>query len=696
MSTFPRKSLSLCILVFILTPSQADPAPSHLTSILDIFSHCTLIVTFTTNQTDFLAPLHPLLIYVENFPSQPQYGPFDRKFLFTNVSFTRRRQAAKFCWTCVFPDLGVKFAYSNLLHSPIFPRLPGSAYPIHIIWLVPAETNSAQVQTICEKILFPEIMYLGSREYHFSQPGFNGTEHFYHLNLYRPLTSRNFPVSAKFEFLLDINCSPKSKMECYQSIEDAAHKIAMTYNKFAWVYYGWLILGKIETTFTQTFMEMKKKYFHLKQSPDWIQVANQSESLDDFVAYTVLSDSLFNMSVSRIVDRNRKYVFHAKTRQYNSNIHQVVLTGSRSYSFLSCYGIQKENSYKAFIDPFDKYVWLCIITVVVIFSSIRGMITCSLQNVDASILSVAVLLEISVPNINKVFPSQLNYVFWIWIFCAVLLTSLYKTIFTAEVILPYKRSPLWTHIYDLQDQGFQFFVPIIPYSKLYYDLYTNGAPLHHTISFQFFPEMAIAADYAGDSPRLLGYKRFAKALLDTRSNSNKDMRIFRRNLHYKWPSHVYPNLSRCADKLAYLDENENIKDIIPYLNDNVDGIVFMDGADEDFLLTWYAIQIYPTPRRNFVLDRVKFLMVSGIYKRWEDWFSKRRPKKLFPYYDNWTRPKVMALEKMDFTSRVVTTLKIWGICCGLSAVVGIIEVCYEQVHYLRRVVEYALLIIENG
>ncbi|OXA36915.1 hypothetical protein Fcan01_28306 [Folsomia candida] len=409
-----------------------------------------------------------------------------------------------------------------------------------------------------------------------------------------------------------VQCNLRFRMECYHSIETAADKVATAFNKYSWVYVMWLDDIRFSYIFTENFLQIQKKYFQHKQSPDWMEVAKESESLDDFISYTILSNALFNMTFLRTVYATDKHIYFGKARiRYASSNHQIVLIGSQSYSFLSCYGIRKENSYKVFTDPFNNMI----------------------------------------------------------------LTSFYKNIFTVEVILPYKRSPPWVHIYDLQDEGFQFFIPVKPDVKQFYDWYANGTPIDTFFSFEFSADTVFAAEYKGDFPRFLGYKRFAKTILASdpetgRGASSGDANMTRiwRDLHYKWPSHVYPNLSRCADKLAYLDKKENIKDIIPFLNDNSDGIFFMEGEDDDFLLTHYAIQIDQTPRRNFVLDRVKFLMVSGIYKWWEEWFSRTRPKKLFQYYANWTAPKVRALEKLDFTSRVATTLKIWGICCGFCAV----------------------------
>lgn len=103
------------------------------------------------------------------------------------------------------------------------------------------------------------------------------------------------------------------------------------------------------------------------------------------------------------------------------------------------------------------------------------------------------------------------------------------------------------------------------------------------------------------------------------------------------------------------------------------------GADEDFLVTRQEIRIEPTPRQNYVLKRVKSLIVSGIFGWWQDWFSRTRPKKLFPYYANWTKPKVERLDKLDFGARFVTIFRIWAICCTLCGAVGFVELSSSAV-----------------
>ncbi|OXA40972.1 hypothetical protein Fcan01_24244 [Folsomia candida] len=418
---------------------------------------------------------------------------------------------------------------------------------------------------------------------------------------------------------------------------------------------------------------MQNTYF--LKPPDWIKISNKSESFQDFIAYTILSETLFNVTPPlKVYNKDVYQYFGLDRKQYYITSHQIILVGSKSYSFLSCYGIKKENSYQVFTDPFHTYVWLSIITIVLVFTLITTVPKHRSVDMDIVILTFSVLLEISLTErIKKGFPSKIiRHLFWVWIFSSIVLTSYYKDIFTTEVILPFKPSLTWDHIYDLFDQkGFQFYFPVPAHVETYFESYSNGTPFRSIYDLESYIDIKLAASYGGNLPRLLGYKRLAEALLA--SEGDLGMKRIWKGLHYKWPFDIYSNLSNCG-RSVYLDERENIRDIIPFLNDNKDGTVFMSGADKDFLLEWNTIEIDPTPRGNFVLKRVKFLLTSGIYHWWEAWFAKTRPKKLFPYYANWTKPKLGALERLDFVSKFTTILRIWVICCGICGVVGIIEI----------------------
>ncbi|OXA39631.1 hypothetical protein Fcan01_25734 [Folsomia candida] len=695
------KSLSFLTIftIFVLVIpdlSEATTLLDYLNSIVDIFSHCNLIIKITTKHIKLIPP-HPVLIYLDDLQVPINHS---EKFLFENVSFVRRLQIPKFCWTYIFPDMGANFRLSNLLNSPIFPPPSLSSYPIHLIWMVSGNQEKAdeEMEKISEKVLSSKIYYLGSREFYFAQPSFKSVMHFYHLNLY--YRQRTFVPGAFKKFGI-ITCDPKFTWECYKSIENATDKVALAFNKFSWVYSKWLNYEEDGVyTFNKKFIKMHKKHFQYIRNPDWMQVANESESLEEFMAYAILQEGLYNVTLSVKIYKKENFFFYGKIRmRYSPKHHQIVLVGSQSYSFLSCYGIKRENSYSVFANPFDMFIWGCILIVVFIFTLISVLVTQDcLVNLKMTIVTVAVVLEISINT--RVVPSQIKYYFWLWIFSAMILTAFYKTIFTTEVILPYKRTPLWKHIYDLEEQGFQFLLPLKPDLQLAYDAYSKGTTVDSFYAFEFAQDIYDVAAYPGNFSRLVGYKKVANALVDgypqNGGKTGNEVIPIWKELHYKLPFDLYSNLSRCEEKLAYLDKKENIKNIIPFLNDNKDGAVFMEGADGDFLLKQYGIQIDSTPRKNFVVNRMKFFMVLGIYKWWEDWFRMTRPNKLFPYYANWTRPKVGALERLDFGSKFTTTLKIWGICCGFCGVVGIMELAYEQWDYLRRVVKHASQIMTEN
>ncbi|OXA39424.1 hypothetical protein Fcan01_25958 [Folsomia candida] len=305
-------------------------------------------------------------------------------------------------------------------------------------------------------------------------------------------------------------------------------------------------------------------------------------------------------------------------------------------------------------------------------------------NFNIVIIGFAVPLEISVSELMKatLSPKKIHNIFWLWVVSSIALTSFYKDVFTTEIILPCKRSLTWAHTYELEEHGFQFFFPIPPHEKIFLEIYANGTPFEYIRNLEFSRALAAAREYVGKSFRLLGHKRFAVALYASEGDTGIP-RIWK-GLHYKWPADIYSNLSSCG-KFAYVDARENIKRIIPFLNDNTDGTVFMAGSDEDFLLMRYSIQLRQRSKSNFVANKVNSLQVSGIYKWWEDWFAKLRPNKLFTYYANWTRPTVSALEKLDFSSKFATTLRVWGICCGICVAGGTVEILLHlYTTYLNR------------
>ncbi|OXA49898.1 hypothetical protein Fcan01_15890 [Folsomia candida] len=412
--------------------------------------------------------------------------------------------------------------------------------------------------------------------------------------------------------------------------------------------------------------------------PNWISVANDAETLNDFIAYTILSESLHNLTTPEEIFFKEKYVYLGSSSfRYERGNHQIIMLSKRSCSFISCYGIQHEMSYELFVKPFQKTTWIALGFSIFAFA---GMIRFSKwhnvkdeisapSNLDIILISLSILLEISLPSrvISEVIPGKLSPIFWLWVISSVAITGMYKDCFTADIIQPYTRTPSWSNVYDLEGLGFRFLLPLKRFQE-FDQLFSNGIPVDSILATEFAAELSKAASYKGKSKRQLGYRRVAKHLMEGNNGS------IWQGLHYKWPFDLYTNLSRCSQKFAYVDYTENIVDILPFLNDNDDGIVFLKGADDGFLATHFGFRVDSTHRKNFVYGRLKGLISSGIYHWWEKWFKKTRPKKIFPYYANWTKPVLSELDRRDFRTKFVTICQIWGYCCIACSFVYIFEI----------------------
>ncbi|OXA41326.1 hypothetical protein Fcan01_24065 [Folsomia candida] len=485
------------------------------------------------------------------------------------------------------------------------------------------------MQLLSRNVLSTDINYWGCREFYLVTEGVR----FYHLNWY----DRRKKRMSEFGAFSEIPCISG---RCFDSVEKIGEEVAAKYNFISWVYIGWMDGDSRTGSFTPKFRAIHAKYFSSRDKKnEWTQflAKEKIESFDEFMAYVVLAEALTNATpTTEKISLKEKYVYRGVHNAMRiANPHQIVLFGSRGYGFLSCYGI-KENPYEFFTNPFDKFEWMSVFLAVFALGLINS------DPVDVALAGFAVLLEISVPLATKrSVPGKVKCIFWLWVFAAIVLTSLYKDAFTTELIAPFKRSLTWRHVHELGDQGFKVFLPLKPNDAGLAESYSNGAQIKDLFAFDFSMDMQkITGGDLTDLPRLLGHRRFATAVLNTLIMGRKKRigeKLTSAYFHYKWPAHVYPNLSR------------------------------------------QEIRIEPTPRQNYVLKRVKSLIVSGIFGWWQDWFSRTRPKKLFPYYANWTKPKVERLDKLDFGARFVTIFRIWAICCTLCGAVGFVELSSSAV-----------------
>ncbi|OXA48787.1 hypothetical protein Fcan01_16396 [Folsomia candida] len=678
------------------------PINQQISSAMDIFSHC--IITLILENLDInLIPTHPILLVFEptqNFTIKHDESYIYPGFKFEQVAFVRRKHPERFCWANIFSEIGRVFYSGTFLHSPLFPRISGSIGPVYFVWIENQKLSiQDELDTIYRRMLHTDLKKMGNREFCL----FDGHQNIYHFNRYhrqdKSLNPNPIPLhlirsSLKYTELI---CSKENWTDCIVRIDKTADLVATTFNKCFWIFADWMdvIWGELE--YDVTVRKMQMKYFFQKPQIDWLSVANESQSLDDFIAYAILAHTLQNITIPQEIGYNEKHFYFGSSSLRNiAGNHQTILVEMKSCSFISCYGIQHKLSYEVFTKPFDLYTWAGIFSVVVMFVAMCKLASWMAKDEvqdfkgapkdygrpeDIVIVSFSVLLEISLPEyIHRVIPAKVIPIFWFWILCCGAITSMYKDVFTAEVILPYRRNPSWSHIYDLEELGFKFLLPLsqVP---LYEQWYSNPTPVDSLASVDFSSEILQAGKYDGNLTRLLGYKRVARALLKndpTLSSISFAIkptvpRIWQ-ELHYKWPTDLYSNLSKCQEKYVYLDDTENIKEILPFINDNRDGIVFMKGADDKFLSTYVGFQVDGTHKKNFIYDQLKKWVTSGIYGWWKEWFKKTKPKKLFPHYANWTKPVVHELERRDFMSKFTSVCEIWAICCVISAFVFLTEI----------------------
>ncbi|OXA49601.1 hypothetical protein Fcan01_15466 [Folsomia candida] len=667
--------------------------------IVEIFSHCMITLILPNSSRNFIT-LHPLLVYIEDaglfeYRSTETYA--HSEFIFHKVTFIRRKQGKSWCWATLFVDTGSHFYTRGMPFSRIFPKILGSGPAYFIFMAYPKQKIENQLGNIYKMMLKTDLTFMGNREFCLFEDG--RVVKLHHLNRYHRqegvLNPNPVPTELikKFTKFTEISCSGENLSTYYSALNKNADLVSATFNKYFWTFGYWMDDIQFEYKYSLDFRKMQHKYFFATKYPDWFSVADDSKGLEDFIAYTILSETLYNLSILESIFVNDKYLyFGSATFRYLPGNHQIILVGRKSCSFISCYGIQHEMSYELYTQPFHRGVWISIFLVILSIIGMTWATNWLFENeteeptgtqvrtsaVDIVIVSFSILLEISLSTAIDKLNGKLSALFWLWIVSCVVISNMCKDVFTSEVIKPFHRNPSWSHIYDLDELEFKFLLPLksVPEYEQWYSNGTRGATV---LSIEFAGKLHEASVYAGNLTRLSGYRRVSSGMLrgdpayhNTRF-AKKSKRIWQ-EVHYKWPHDLYTNLSKCSQKFAYVDYTENIVEILPFLNDNDDGIFFLKGADDNFLSYRVGFQVDSTHRKNFVSRRLKGLISSGIYYRWEKYFKKTRPKKLFMYYANWTRPILHELERRDFGEKFNTIWQIWGYCCLICSLALVFEI----------------------
>lgn len=120
-----------------------------------------------------------------------------------------------------------------------------------------------------------------------------------------------------------------------------------------------------------------------------------------------------------------------------------------------------------------------------------------------------------------------------------------------------------------------------------------------------------------------------------------------------------------------------------FLNDNDKKIAFVSGDGDSFFNTFAGWDLIPV-KGSFAEHRLKVMISSGIWAHLKFLYKLCKPEKLLDHYANWTHPKVEAVSKLDFGSKITTGFYVSGFCLiiCISVLFGEIIRCKYSVRFI--------------
>lgn len=374
------------------------------------------------------------------------------------------------------------------------------------------------------------------------------------------------------------------------------------------------------------------------------------------------SPSRVSFSIS-LPPLNSITLFMSKRNQF------VILTSDNQYNFLTCDSVHSSVNYNIYLSPADRYCWILTVVALLVITTIltfplRGRY---LAYFEMLIQMAGALLETPMTVDQRLSRGKL-LLLSLWIGSSMILTTGWEATFTMEIITPIPNTSPFTSFLDLVN--FTFFSPVAEDQYEFYDDSMRASPIS---------ELIMVFMNLKNSNRK-GMSELARVAL-TFNPSDGYSHI--QPLAYHHPDDFSGNLTlpSCKGK-AYVDTKERIDAILPYANQvgSMSGIRFVKGK-----------QVLQTNPNGFMwtvsgdsrlagrlVQRLQNLIGSGIYKYWEELYSRFRPIKLFEYYDERVnRDGFMnnGMKQLDLNSKLVSILVMFGILCGSCCVVLVVEVC---------------------
>ncbi|OXA38670.1 hypothetical protein Fcan01_26561 [Folsomia candida] len=424
-------------------------------------------------------------------------------------------------------------------------------------------------------------------------------------------------------------------------------------------------------------------------------------TLNGFLSFLILQD-MWALELANVTAQHR-IPFIRRLALINRRGFTFTLYEYQSYSFVSCYNVKSSfDLVSALLSPFDtaSWTWLAIsfTTVVTIVTAFRTKFVS-----DGLYLMVGISLENSVLLSRAIYEARFgrekHYLLGLYTIVAVwillvgtILANWYKTWFTMEMIIPTKFQSPWDSVFDVK--GIQILMPFLLLQTYDRDLLPPRVA-HYRYKYFYMQILFRCKEIMSEGTkyeRLVQYSRTARSLFEGLIHHfgyDENLNIVGNGMFTGWPENppaynksalqdfpiqpveynredsyeIFKTLLSCG-KVALLDTKENIVRMTSYLNDNDKKITFVSGHGDSFFSTFTGWVWLPV-RESYAEKRLKVMISSGIWAHWNSLYKLWHLEKQLDHYANWTHPKVEAVSKLDFGSKIITGFYVYGVCLVL-------------------------------
>lgn len=135
--------------------------------------------------------------------------------------------------------------------------------------------------------------------------------------------------------------------------------------------------------------------------------------------------------------------------------------------------------------------------------------------------------------------------------------------------------------------------------------------------------------------------------------------------------------------VALMDTKENVEGITRFFNNHQRNRIYVN-VEGDYFFTERRPYPFgwalPPIRSNYVEKQLKMFISSGIFTHLKSVYNIWKPAKLLGQYANWRYPKIEAVSRLNFSSKVTAGFYVCGICliiCVLAFVAEFVRYKYN-------------------